>query len=89
MNCTQILYPPDLTQTAQPIDRHIGTQYKRAVYQAGRAESMRLLANNSGATTARMKPLAKRVLITKVVADTHERLARCGAFRRSFVATGT
>ena len=89
MNCTQILYPPDLMQTIQPIDRHIGIQYKHAVYQAVRAESMLLLSNNDGATTVRMKPLAKRVLITKVVADTHERLARNCAFTRSFVDTGT
>ena len=36
-----------------------------------------------------MKPLEKRVLITKIVADTHERLALSGAFERAFIATGT
>ena len=50
---------------------------------------MRLLKQNDGAPTVRMKPLHKRVLIMKLVADTHERLARSGVFERSFIATGT
>ena len=36
-----------------------------------------------------MNPLEKRVLITNIVAETHAQLARSGAFRKAFVATGT
>ena len=89
MKCTQRLYPPDLTQCIQAIDRHIGVQYKLAVYQAIRAESMRLIKKNDGASTVKLKPMDKRVLITKVVADTHERLAANESFERAFLATGT
>ena len=59
------------------------------MYKAVRAEIMRLLKQNEGAPTVRKKPLHMRVLITKLVADTHERLARSGVFEISFVATGT
>ena len=31
----------------------------------------------------------KRILITKAIAEAHERLAKKGAIRRSFIATGT
>ena len=37
----------------------------------------------------KLSALKKRVLITKAVGDVHERLCRNGAFRRSFLATGT
>ena len=36
-----------------------------------------------------MTAMDKRILITKATADAHERLAKNGAFRRSFIATGT
>ena len=75
MKCAQRLYPPDLTQCIQPVDRHIGIQYKLAVYQAIRAESMRLIKKNEGASNVKLKPMVKRVLLAKIVADTHERLA--------------
>ena len=89
MNCTQRLFPPGLTHVIQPVDLHIGIQYKKAVYQAVRAESMKKIRENQGALTTRLKPLDKRVLVTKVVGETHERLARNGAFKRAFLATGT
>ena len=41
--CYRKLYPPELTQVLQPIDRHIGIQYKSAVYQVVRSQSMKLL----------------------------------------------
>ena len=41
-------------------------------------------AKDIGMTTS-----AKRILITKIVADTHERLAKRNSFERSFIATGT
>ena len=37
----------------------------------------------------RMKPMDKRILITKVVANTHERIARSGKFKVAFLRTGT
>ena len=36
-----------------------------------------------------MSAMEKRICITKVVANTHEALAKAGAFRRAFIATGT
>ena len=78
-----------MTQVIQPVDRHVGIQYKAAVYQAVRAKSMRLIQKCDGASPSRMKPMEKRILITKVVAETHERLAQAGTFKRSFLATGT
>ena len=50
---------------------------------------MRIIRNSNGSSALTMPPLEKRVLITKTVADTHQRLAKSGAFRRSFIATGT
>ena len=50
---------------------------------------MRLIRENKGTDSTRMNPLEKRVLTTKIVAETHEQLARSGAFRKAFVATGT
>ena len=47
-----------------------------------------MLKQNDGAPTVRMKPWHKRVLITKLIPDTHDRLARSGVFERSFVANG-
>lgn len=87
--CTQILYPPDLTHVLQPIDRHIGNRYKTAVYKAIRTETMRMLRERGEESSIRMKPIDKRVLITKVIADTHDSLARAAVFKRSFLATGT
>ena len=87
--CYRKLYPPELTQVLQPIVRHIGIQYKTAVYQDVRSQSMKLLRESKGTESIRLNPLAKRVLITKAVADTHNRLAISGGFRRSFIATGT
>ena len=84
-----MLYPPDQTHVLQPVDRHIGIQYKTAIYKAVRAKSMQLMRESEGSDIFRMKPLEKRVLMTKIVADTHERLARNGTFERAFVATGT
>ena len=54
-----------------------------------RAKIVELINENKGESLPRIKPLQKRVLITKIVADTHERLARSGSFRRAFLATGT
>ena len=50
---------------------------------------MRLIRENKGTDSTRMKPLEKRVLITNIVAETHAKIARSGAFRKAFVATGT
>ena len=87
--CTQILYPPNLTQVLQPVDRHVGIQYKTAVYKAIRSVSMGLIKGQKAGSSMRMTPMKKRILITKVVAKTHDRLARTGIFHRAFVATGS
>ena len=87
--CTQRLFPPDLTHVLQPIDRHVGIIYKRDVYRAVRSDAMKRIRNANGLEKSRITPFEKRVLITKVVADTHERLSKTSAFRRSFIATAT
>ena len=89
IKCSQRLYPPDLTQVLQPIDRHIGIQYKKAVYQAVRNLTMKKLRLASDNKMVRLSAMERRIVITKAVAETHERLAKKGAFRRSFIATGT
>ena len=84
-----MFYPPDLTQVLQPIDRHIGIQYKTAVYKIIRSVSMKKIREGKNPATEGLSPAKKRILITRAVADTHERLAQSNAFRRSFIATGT
>ena len=48
-----------------------------------------MMSEDKGGSKTRMTPLEKGVLITRVVADTHERLARSGSFKRAFLTTGT
>ena len=50
---------------------------------------MRLLSVGGSASSVRMKPMDKRILITKVVANTHERIARSGKFKVALLRTGT
>ena len=50
---------------------------------------MELIREGKNPATERLSPARKRIIITKAIADTHERLARSNAFRRSFIATGT
>ena len=89
VTCNQRFFPPDLTQVLQPIDRHVGIIYKTEVYQAIRNKSMQLLRGEGGTATTRLTPSAKRILITKTVGETHERLARSGVFGKAFLGAGT
>ena len=89
MNCLQKLYPPDLTQVLQCIDRHIGIQYKAAVYKVIRHEHMRRCEDAKESSSVKLSAQEKRILITKAIGDVHERLLKGGAFKRSFIATGT
>ena len=89
IKCSQILYPPDLTHVLQPVDRHIGIQYKTAVYKAVRSRSMELLRAEKQPTNTRLSAMEKRIIITKAVAETHYRLARNGSFRGAFISTGS
>ena len=59
------------------------------MYRAIRGEGMKQFREHKKLESLRLSPLKKRILITKTVADTHESLARSGAFKRAFVATGT
>lgn len=81
----QILYPPNLTHCLQPVDRHIGIQYKRAVYDAVRSE---LLRRMEAGITVGLSACEKRILITRAIGETHARLAAKG-FQRAFVGTGS
>ena len=58
------------------------------MYQAVRKETAKRL-RESQESLIRMEPMAKRILITKIVADTHERLARSPTFQRAFIRAGT
>ena len=71
IKCSQILYPPDLTHVLQPVDRHIGIQYKTAVYKAVRSRSMELLRADRQPTNTKLSAMEKRIIITKAVAETH------------------
>ena len=64
----------------------MGIIYKTEVYQAIRAKSMRLLKVDGETASTRLTPSAKRILITKTVGETHERLARSGVFGKAFLA---
>ena len=85
----QKLYPPDLTHVLQCIDRHFGIRYKTEVYRAIRPAHMKRFCEGKGDVHFKLSPLEKRVIITKVVAEIYERIARGGYFRRAFIATGT
>lgn len=67
----------------------MGVRYKTKVYQVVRSECMRKINESNGGSIVQMTAQEKRVLITRAVADVHERLAKSGAFRRAFIATGT
>ena len=73
----------------QPIDRHIGIQYKTAVYKAVRRKILGLVRVSKESKTTRLSAMEKRILITKAVAEKHELMAKSGAFKRAFIATGT
>ena len=50
---------------------------------------MDLIRESKESDAARLSAMEKRVLITKAVATTHELMAKRGAFKRAFIATGT
>ena len=88
-NSTQMLFPANMTWCLQPIDRHIGKQYKSHVYKGIRSEMMRRLrACQAGELPQALTVSEKRVLITKLIAEKHEELLQTGAFERAFIATG-
>ena len=83
-------YPPRLTGVVQSIDRHVGIHYKRGVYTDVREECLRRMwAAGPGNRPEPMTNAERRILITKSVANTHDRLWRTGMFKRVFIATGT
>ena len=83
-------YPPRLTGVVQAIDRHLGIHYKRGVYKDVREECLRRMrAAGPGVRPEPMTAAERRILITKSVANTHDRLWRTGMFTRAFIATGT
>ena len=64
-------------------------RYKTEVYQVIREVCMRKINVSNLESLVKMTAKEKRVLITKAVANVHERLAKSDAFRRAFIATGT
>jgi hypothetical protein len=87
-NWIQVLYPPNLTHCLQPVDRHIGIQYKRDVYDAVRAELLRRMEAAGDGVPVPLTACDKRILVTQAIGSTHARLAAKG-FMRAFVATAT
>ena len=86
--------PANMTETIQVIDRHIGILYKRAVYRVLRAEMLKRLrearaaaGGAEGVTPQPLLPSEKRILITKAVADCHEKLTKAKNYHRAFIAT--
>ena len=72
--------PKNMTEIIKVVDRHIGIQYKLAIYKRFRIEIMKWLQEAhkgartvDGVTLHLMSPAEKRTLITKVVAECHER----------------
>ena len=82
--------PERLTSIVQPIDRHLGIIYKRAVYRAFRSEFLRRMREaGPGVRPEPMTAAEKRILITKAIGDAHERVWGTDKFYRAFIATGT
>ena len=88
--------PKNMTEIIQVVDRHLGIQYKLAVYVGFRKEMMKRLKaarkrsrGADGVTIQTMTPAEKRIMVTKLVADKHEKMLRSGACLRAFHATAT
>lgn len=89
-NWVKKLYPKGLTWGLQVVDRHIGIQYKRAVYIGLRKEMMKnIRALKAGELPPAFTARQKRILITKILADKHEELAATDTFFNAFIRTGT
>ena len=82
----------------QPVDRHIGIIYKRAIYKAYRSEMNGRLSDHlkkgkaegkPPSTLPSMSPKEKRTLITHVVSETHQKVCSSDRLKRAFIATGT
>ena len=90
--------PPNMTSVLQPIDRNVGVIYKGRVYKGYRrimeerlSKAMAALngSEHGGDLIQPLSPRDKRVLITKIIGDTHEELSKTDVFTRAFEATGT
>jgi len=76
-----VLFPPHTTYCLQPVDRHIGIQYKKAVYRAVRGKMMALLQEGKP-----MK-LSSSEKITHAIGDVHESLSKSDAFKDAYHLT--
>jgi len=82
----QKLFPPNTTYCLQPVDRHIGIQYKKAVYTEVRDV---MLSNMKAGKSMKLSAAEKRILITRAIGNVHASLARNNKFKDSFTRTGT
>ena len=84
----------------QPIDRHIGIIYKKAVYTAYRKEMTKRLrryltnqreSNLIPSALRAMSAKDKRILIAMSISETHQHMCSSGSLKlkRAFIATGT
>jgi hypothetical protein len=86
-HCTQFMFPVGTTDMLQPVDRHIGVQYKRRVYH-----KLRHILFEKAKTGVKMELTAqeKRIAITHAIGEMHLALAkRKNTFERAFTATAT
>ena len=70
--------PKNMTEVIQVVDRHLGIQYKLAIYAGFRKEMMKRLKQArkrarkaEGVKIDPMTPAEKRIMVTKIVADKH------------------
>ena len=85
-----------MTESIQVADRHLGILYKRVVYCRMRQEMMKRLSEArkaaggaEGVTVKALTPCEKRIVITKAIADEHERFTKIMAYWHGFIATAT
>jgi hypothetical protein len=85
---TRAEFEPNLTHDLQPIDHHIGIQYKNMVYSAVMDHYYAAIAANKANPTP-LNAKEKRILVTHAIGKAHAAMARKDGFRSSFIATGT
>ena len=88
--------PKNMTEILQVVDRHLGILYKNAIYKGFRNAMMKRLREarkrkrgGEGLTLKVMTPAEKRIMITKIVANTHEKVLRSGGCEIGFHRTAT
>lgn len=90
---TQFLFPANLTDCMQPVDRHVGKIFKYDVYEVVRTAWLERVqqwtdAGRDADDLPRMEAWEKRSIVVDSVAKTWERLAANGNFEKAFIGCG-